>query len=137
MSPNNIERYFKGLLKSMLEERSTGEGRRGCAFETYEKRPDPMDWAVQERDREMNLRIRERDCSLLEEIVKALIRIERGTYGICLLCEDEIGIERLKASPVTRLCIACQKKTEARSKSRLRMQMRPPGETDEAWMGLT
>jgi DnaK suppressor protein len=84
----------------------------------------------------MNLRILERDCSLLEEITKALVRIERGTYGICLSCEDEIGIKRLKASPVTRLCIACQRKTEARSKSRLRTQMRQPRETDETWMGL-
>ena len=102
----------------------------------HEKRPDVMDRAVQERDREMNLRIRERDCSLLEEIVKALTRIERGTYGICLSCEDEIGIERLKASPVTRLCIACQRKTEARTKSRLGIHMGQPRETDEAWMGL-
>jgi DnaK suppressor protein len=137
MTRNKTERYFRNLLTRMLEERSVMEEKRDEALKAHEKRPDPMDWAVQERDREMNLRIRERDCSLLEDIVKALTRIERGTYGICLSCEDEIGIERLKANPMTRLCIACRRKTEARSKSRLRMQMRQPGEIDEAWMGLT
>lgn len=86
--------------------------------ESHEKRPDLIDWAVQERDREMHLRIRERDSGFVEEIFKALTRIETGTYGTCLLCEDEIGIERLMASPVTTLCIECQTRREALSKAK-------------------
>jgi DnaK suppressor protein len=39
--------------------------------------------------------------------------IEDGTYGICEECEEPIGIERLKARPVTSYCISCKTKQEA------------------------
>ena len=38
--------------------------------------------------------------------------IEDGSYGICESCNEEISEKRLKARPVTTLCIACKKKQE-------------------------
>lgn len=37
----------------------------------------------------------------------ALDRIENGTYGICILCDDPIPIARLKAIPHTATCVDC------------------------------
>ena len=48
----------------------------------------------------------------LYHIMEALSRIEDGTYGKCEACGKQIGLERLKALPYTRLCITCKEKEE-------------------------
>jgi phosphoserine phosphatase RsbU/P len=42
---------------------------------------------------------------LLSEVDAALERMERGTYGICDVCNEPIESERLLYNPLTRLCI--------------------------------
>lgn len=42
----------------------------------------------------------------LKEIYAALDRIERGTYGVCEKGGEEISIERLRAYPAARTCVA-------------------------------
>jgi len=49
----------------------------------------------------------------LQRHVAALARIEDGTYGKCEECGETIGLERLKARPVTTLCIDCKSLQEA------------------------
>ncbi|MDE7065060.1 MAG: TraR/DksA C4-type zinc finger protein, partial [Desulfovibrionaceae bacterium] len=49
---------------------------------------------------------------LIRKIQAALQRIEDGSYGLCEECGEEIGVARLKARPVTRLCINCKSKQE-------------------------
>lgn len=41
------------------------------------------------------------------EVRAALDRVERGTYGRCERCGEEINPERLEAIPSVRLCIKC------------------------------
>ena len=80
--------------------------------------PDPTDRASLESDRNFMLRIRDRERKLLSKITSALERIDSGEFGICEMCGDDIGEERLQARPVTTLCIACKKKQEAIEKAR-------------------
>lgn len=81
---------------------------------------DTYDLASDERDREINIILsdRERDKSLA--IDDALQRIEDKIYGVCEggydNCEEEIGMGRLKVLPFTRLCVRCQEETERESK---------------------
>ena len=77
-----------------------------------ENMPDPADRATLESDRNFELRIRDRERKLINKIKEALERIEDGTYGICESCEEDISEERLKARPVTTLCIDCKTKQE-------------------------
>jgi DnaK suppressor protein len=49
---------------------------------------------------------------LLSEVIKALIKIDKGTYGQCENCGEEIPIERLEAFPAASFCIKCQSKKE-------------------------
>jgi DnaK suppressor protein len=79
--------------------------------------PDPTDRASLEADRNFMLRIRDREHKLIKKIKKALERIDNGTFGICESCGEEIGIERLKARPVTSQCIECKSKEEALEKA--------------------
>lgn len=46
----------------------------------------------------------------LDDVRAALIRVERGTYGVCERCGNQIPPERLEAVPTARLCISCAQK---------------------------
>ncbi len=48
----------------------------------------------------------------LNEIDRALDKIEDGSYGNCDECGGEISIDRLKAIPNASFCISCQEKRE-------------------------
>ena len=52
------------------------------------------------------------NSTLRRQIIAALRRIQDGTYGICLGCEEKIEGKRLNAVPWTPCCITCQEKTE-------------------------
>ncbi len=81
--------------------------------------PDPTDRANLETDRNFLLRIRDRERKLILKIKEALARIEEGTFGICEECGAEISEERLKARPVTTLCIECKTKAEEEERKKL------------------
>ncbi|MGH2722275.1 MAG: TraR/DksA family transcriptional regulator [Actinomycetota bacterium] len=46
----------------------------------------------------------------LEDVVAALSRIEKGTYGQCTHCGNDIPPERLEAVPTAALCIDCKQR---------------------------
>ena len=53
-----------------------------------------------------------RDWHELEEIQRALRRIESGEYGTCVDCGKPIPLERLMRSPASIRCVACQESHE-------------------------
>lgn len=44
----------------------------------------------------------------LKDVSEALTEMDNGTYGICVNCNQEIDLERLKANPSARTCIKCK-----------------------------
>jgi len=48
----------------------------------------------------------------LREIEVALAKIANGEYGICEMCEDDIGFQRLKVKPHAVYCIDCREIAE-------------------------
>ena len=48
----------------------------------------------------------------LEEIEVTLAKIAAGEYGICEMCEDDIGFQRLKVKPHAIYCIDCREIVE-------------------------
>ncbi len=81
---------------------------------------DAYDIASEERDREINLILSDRDRDKLQAIEDALERIDAGVYGICEDCGEEIAQERLEVMPFTRLCVSCQADREKEAKSHRR-----------------
>ncbi|MFI6825816.1 TraR/DksA family transcriptional regulator [Kribbella sp. NPDC050241] len=65
-----------------------------------------------ERDHEMSLANNARD--MLDQIERALARIENGTYGVCESCGNPIGKGRLQAFPRATLCVSCKEREERR-----------------------
>lgn len=79
--------------------------------------PDVSDQASAEANQHFSFRIREREQKLLKKIDEALSRFAAKTYGICERCKGDIPYKRLKARPVTTLCIECKTSQEEEEKS--------------------
>ena len=75
--------------------------------------PDPSDRASMETEHINLLRIRDRERKLLSKVDEALDRMEKGSFGLCEECGEEIDLERLKIRPVTTFCIRCKESLEA------------------------
>lgn len=112
-------KQFRKLLNDKMEELQ-GEAERTVDgmtdAETKENFPDPTDRASLESNRNFTLRIRDRERKLLLKIREALSRLDDGTYGKCDECGETIGLDRLKARPVTTLCIDCKSIQEAQER---------------------
>jgi DnaK suppressor protein len=108
---------FRKLLDERRQELMTEASRTVDGMgENREQFPDPTDRASLEGNRNLMLRIRDRERKLITKIDEALGRIEDGTYGKCEECGQDIGIERLRARPVTTLCIDCKSLQEAQER---------------------
>lgn len=110
--------YFKNLLQKQLDELIDEAFKTVSGMtDTKDNFPDPTDRASLETDRNFLLRLRDRERKLIEKIKKTIERIDNDTFGICEVCGKNISRERLRARPVTTLCIGCKKKQEAREKA--------------------
>jgi DnaK suppressor protein len=77
-----------------------------------ENLPDLSDQASAEIDQNFTIRLKEREQKLLKKIDEAIDRIVDKTFGVCESCGGEISLQRLKARPVTTLCISCKTEQE-------------------------
>ncbi len=104
---------FRELLMERLDELLTDANKTVSTMTgSVDNFPDPTDRASMESERNFELRIRDRERKLIGKIKDALERIENDAFGICEECGEDISEERLKARPVTTLCIDCKKKQE-------------------------
>jgi DnaK suppressor protein len=103
-----MKQKLLGEIDSEL--RAEREGNKDEGMDTY-------DLASEERDREINFILSDRERVKLQQIDDALERIDAGNYGVCESCGLEIGEERLTAMPFSRLCRDCQEDQERESKS--------------------
>ena len=79
---------------------------------TIEKSPDALDEVQNAAERELAIRNLDRESNLLRNVRAALRRIDEGTFGICVHCEEEISPKRIAAVPWTPFCIACQEQAD-------------------------
>jgi DnaK suppressor protein len=119
MRKREVERY-RSVLEAQLAE-LVGHGEQvvhELSDTGGEEIPDPNDRATMEEGRNWSLRLGERDRKLIGKIEEALARLDAGTFGTCTACGRPIAPARLRARPVTDLCIDC--KTEAERDERRR-----------------
>jgi DnaK suppressor protein len=97
---------FRRTLKNRQTELGNRNGsREALAIETS---PDELDRIQHASDRDFALSNLERNSDRLREVRTALRRVEEGTFGICIGCEENINPKRLAAVPWASFCIVCQ-----------------------------
>jgi DnaK suppressor protein len=82
-------------------------------MENNTRQGDLADQASGNNEVHIQLKLKQTDAKILQAIEEALRRIEKGNYGVCRDCGEEIAAARLNAIPWTRVCIACKEKQKA------------------------
>lgn len=108
-----LEQKKKTTIEQLqsIGSRSMDEGAENNFDAKFPDYGDSMeDSATEVADYTKNLSL-ERDLEKeLEDVEKALAKIEDGTYGVCVHCGKDIEIERLKIRPESSSCVECKKR---------------------------
>ena len=107
--------YFREILNAHLAEVERGIKLVLSNLDETRDIKDPMDEVDATTNRsawEDMIRMQHRSRTSAFEINTALQRIRKGDFGICAECGESIGLARLKAHPMTTVCIQCKRKTE-------------------------
>ncbi len=101
-----LQEMKRSIMREINDDLKHGrEGAKEDGMDTY-------DLASEERDREINFILSDREREKLQLIEEAIERIDDGSYGVCESCESDIAPGRLEAMPFTRLCVSCQAERE-------------------------
>lgn len=107
----NLEEMKSKLLAEIDSDlKAEREGNKDEGLDTY-------DLASEERDREINFILSDRERMKVRQINEALQRLAENSYGICESCGLEVAEERLSAMPFTRLCRDCQQDLERETRN--------------------
>jgi DnaK suppressor protein len=77
---------------------------------------DILDLVSEERTRELDIILTDREKRKLHQIDDALEKVEEDTYGECEECGIKIPKARLKVLPFAKYCVECQEKNEREEK---------------------
>ena len=107
----NLEAFREALLQKKQELSDAASGRPlQATMENNSRQGDMADQASGNNEVHIALKLRQTDAKIMQAIEEALVRIEKGTYGICRDCGEPIAEARLRAIPWTRVCISCKEK---------------------------
>jgi DnaK suppressor protein len=101
---------FKKILETKQEELERIVRNRDAI--TIEKSADALDEVQHASERELAIRNLDRESNLLRNVRAALRRIDEGSFGTCLHCEEEISPKRVAAVPWAPFCIQCQEQAD-------------------------
>ena len=101
---------FKKILENKQDELERVVRNRDAI--TIEKSADALDEVQHAAERELAIRNLDRESNLLRNVRSALRRIDDGSFGTCLHCEEEISPKRLAAVPWAPFCIQCQEQAD-------------------------
>ncbi|MGO8792210.1 MAG: TraR/DksA family transcriptional regulator [Terriglobia bacterium] len=113
MDKKKVE-YFKKRLLTKQEEllrlvtKSEKDGREADEEATQ----DIVDKAANSYTKEFLFHQSDGNRRVLQLVDEALERMKEGTYGQCVICEQEVQQKRLEAVPWASHCIECQEKQD-------------------------
>jgi DnaK suppressor protein len=100
-----LNKFRNALKQKQAELENETRGRGALAIETSS---DELDRIQHGQERDLAMGTLDRASKLLRQVRAALSRMDAGTFGICLDCDEDIGMRRLAAVPWTSSCIVCQ-----------------------------
>lgn len=110
------ENEIKSLEQTLIKQRDEilGNGKTLIVDFTVNKDDlmDEVDVALNDIEQGMKMRLGNRESLYFKKIEEALLRIQDGSYGLCLGCGSPIGQKRLEARPTAELCIDCKETSE-------------------------
>lgn len=103
----NRRAFLQGNVQKLEDQalRNTSEGHSTVPFHL-------ADLATDNYLLDMSLGFMENQSGRLQDIDDALERLHDGSFGRCEGCDEVVSIERLRAIPYARFCVACQSEQE-------------------------
>lgn len=103
-----LQEERESLARLLAEHEQEREEAR-LAESAAERSPDPMtaEGGSMAFEYEKDLSIDQNTADLLVKVEHALLRLERGEYGDCEVCNQPIPVARLEALPYVTLCVDC------------------------------
>jgi DnaK suppressor protein len=118
MDEKKIQKFRQRLLEEYQKLiRSINRNRLAEEAIKLENTEDEGDLATISHNKELLYNLHESDFQRLKSIQEALKRMDRGEYGECVRCGEDINEKRLMAVPWATLCIQCQEEAEKESAS--------------------
>src|SRR5580704_17764481 len=99
---------FRRILEGRQMELAGRDHSRGAL--AIEASPDELDRIQESQERELALGDLDRTSKFMREVRAALQRMDAGSFGICVECEENINPKRLAAIPWASCCIVCQER---------------------------
>jgi DnaK suppressor protein len=113
MQPEKLTHFKTILLAALQEHTQHVRDDQAAALELSDDGvKDTVDLSLMDVNKEMALRLGERESQMIADIDQALLRIEEGSYGKCARCGQLIDERRLEALPTARYDAACQEAIE-------------------------
>ena len=114
MEASKIE-YFKQLLFAELRQHAqqVNEDQAAALDAASEDAKESADLATRDVIQELSLKLGDQESQMVADIDQALLRIEEGSFGICVRCGKPIDERRLEALPTARYDAECQAAIEA------------------------
>ena len=100
------------IAKAERIKANIGKARNEIELMRNQSPTDEGDYAVLINDSSIEDTLIGKQLQELKEIELALDKISQGNYGICEMCEEPIGIDRLKVKPFAKFCISCREINE-------------------------
>ena len=124
---------IKDIRQRLLSEydkliKSTNRSRMAAEEIQLENTEDEGDLATISHDRDLLYNLHEGGFARLRFIQEALKALDRGQYGECIRCGNDINEKRLEAVPWATMCIRCQEETETENTS---SRLVPAGQESE------
>lgn len=107
-----IVRLLDERERLLLEDVRREEGLKDAYAEVASEAPDTGDSSFADLSTDLGNAAIARDVIELRAIGRARDRLQNGSYGICVGCEEPIPFERLLAQPAAERCAACQEAWE-------------------------
>ena len=108
---NAVKReHFKRLLLTELQRHAQhiGEEQAMAIDVVSNDAQESSDLALRDVIQEMALKLGDRESKMVADIDQALMRMDEGSYGVCISCGHPIDERRLEAMPTARYDAACQ-----------------------------
>ncbi|NJD36587.1 MAG: TraR/DksA family transcriptional regulator [Betaproteobacteria bacterium] len=107
----SLDRHYKKLLEEVRDELDTPQHQQ--YIELIDRGPaDSADEAIGDALADINLAIIDRHVGEIRDIEAARGRIKDGSFGSCVDCGNDIGLERLQVHPTAKRCLICQQQRE-------------------------
>lgn len=110
--PFSYKRAKRELLEEQAKLREQLERLEAAEYESVGYSNHMADDATDAFDQTVDVALKRKIETSIEEIEQALAKLDNGTYGLCEACGARIDRARLEALPYARYCLDCQTRHE-------------------------